>query len=433
MDRRRFLGSSGIAIGAAALFPSLSAKASALSSGTGSWLEFRSMFKLDPSFIHMTQMLLASHPRPVRDAIENHRRKLDENPTDYWENNFIQFEKDVVQSAAKYIEADPEEVMLTDSTTMGLAMVYSGLKLSSNDEVLTTTHDHYSTEKSLEYAALKNGAKIKRVSLYTDPASVTTDQIVSTIVKNITPATRVVAVTWVHSVSGVKLPVPAIAGAIRELNAKRGAENRIYFCVDGVHGFGVDDITMKGMGCDFFIAGTHKWIFGPRGTGIVFAKRDAWDMLSPTIPAFSELSYGMWMGAVPSGKIHFSDLHTPGGFHSFEHRWALKEAFELHLSTGKASIMQRSQQLSLQLKNGLREMKNIKLLTPMDKDLSCGINCFLVDGLKPEDVMKKLHQKKIISSVTPYKVHYNRLTPCVINTEEEVNQCLATLQQLKNS
>jgi selenocysteine lyase/cysteine desulfurase len=432
MDRRKFLGSSGFAISAAALMPFLKTDAMA-APGTDTWTNFRNLFRLDPAYIHMTQMLLASHPKPVRDAIENHRKLLDENPTEYWENNFIQFERRVAASAAKYLEVDQEEVMLTDSTTMGLGLLYTGLKLTANDEILTTTHDHYSTEKSLEYAALKNNAKIKRISLYSDPSKVSKDQIVNAIAKSISDATRVVAVTWVHSSTGVKLPISEIAAVIKEANTKRNSDKRIYFCVDGVHGFGVDDITMKGMGCDFFVAGTHKWIFGPRGTGIVYGKRDAWDFLNPTIPAFSELSYGMWMGMLPEGKIHFSDLQTPGGFHSFEHRWSLGEAFELHMTTGKANIMQRNQQLSERLKNGLKEMKHVKLHTPLDKGLSAAINCFEIDGVKPDDVLKKLHQKKIISSTTPYRVHYNRLTPCVINTEQEIDQCLAAVAALKTT
>jgi selenocysteine lyase/cysteine desulfurase len=431
MDRRKFLGNSGAALSAVAFLPSF--KTTTPAAGAKDWAAFRGLFRLDPQLIHMTQMLLASHPKPVRDAIEMHRKKLDENPTEYWENNFIQFEKKARAAAAKYVEADPEEIMLTDSTTMGLGLLYAGLRLSENDEILTTTHDHYSTEKSLEYAAMRNKAKIKRISLYTDPATVTVDQIVSTMLSGIGDATRIVAVTWVHSVTGVKLPIPEMSAAIQEVNAKRSTDRRIYFCVDGVHGFGVDDITMKGMGCDFFVAGTHKWIFGPRGTGILYARKDAWDMVNPIIPAFSELSYGMWMGAIPEEKLNFSDLHTPGGFHSFEHRWSLPEAFELHLTTGKAKIMQRNQELSEQLKQGLRGMRHVKVLTPMDKQLSAAINCFLIDGQKPEDVMKKLTGKKIISSVTPYKSHYNRLTPSVINTPDEVRQCLNAIAGLKTT
>jgi selenocysteine lyase/cysteine desulfurase len=432
MDRRNFLGRSALALGAAAILPSKTTSSATAIAGN-SWTEFRALFNLNPGLIHMTQMLLASHPKPVRDAIELHRKHLDENPTEYWENNFIQFEQRVIASAAKYLQVDPQEVVLTDSTTMGLSILYSGLKLKPNDEILTTTHDHYSTEKSIEYACLKTGAKVKRISLYSDPATVTADQIVNTLIKNISPATRVMAITWVHSVSGVKLPVTSISQALKEVNAKRDASARIYLCVDGVHGFGIDDITMATMGCDFFVAGTHKWIFGPRGTGILFARKDAWDMVNPIIPAFSELSYGMWMGAIPEGKIHFSDLVTPGGFHSFEHRWSLHEAFELLLKTGKGEIMNRTQTLNGKLKDALRQIQHVKLVTPVDKSLSAGINCFEVAGMKHEDVMHKLRQKKIISSITPYKIKLNRLTPSALNTEDEVAECIRALENIKSS
>jgi selenocysteine lyase/cysteine desulfurase len=42
--------------------------------------------------------------------------------------------------------------------------------------------------------------------------------------------------------------------------------------VDGVHGIGAVDETIAEMGCDFFCAGTHKWMFAPRGTGILWAR-----------------------------------------------------------------------------------------------------------------------------------------------------------------
>src|SRR5260221_329800 len=155
-------------------------------------------------------------------------------------------------------------------------------------------------------------------------------------------------------------------------------------------------------------------------------------MVIPTIPAFSPASYFMWMGTVPKGKINFSDLHTPGGFHSFEYRWALKEAFEFQLQIGKAKIAERTHQLGTLLKNGIKEIKHIKLHTPLSPALSAGINCFEVAGMTSEEVIKKLFAKKIIGSAAPYAVSYARLTPSIINNEEEVKTCITALENIKS-
>ena len=430
MDRRKFLSRSGIALGATLVLPSLTSTASPIAMSLDTWAGIRSQFRFDPGKIHMSQMLLASHPKWIRDAIEKHRDKLDENPVEYWEENWIPMEIKVRQSAATYLKTSPDEVILTDSTTMGLGILYTGFKLKEGDEILTTTHDHYSTEKSLEFAAQKNKATIRRISLFKESAIASVDEIVGTMAKAITPKTRIIAVTWVHSSTGIKLPIRQMADAIKKANAQRTPANRIFFCVDGVHGFGIENITMDDLGCDFFAAGTHKWIFGPRGTGILWGKKDAWHMVVPTIPAFS-IAYAAWLGQEPESKITPSDLHSPGGFHSFEHRWALNEAFDFHMRIGKDKIEERTRYLNGRLKEGLKEMKHVTLHTPVDPRLSAGINCFEVTGLKPEDVVKRLLAKNIIGNTSPYKTVYVRLTPCMINTEEEIQACLAEISTMK--
>ena len=94
-------------------------------------------------------------------------------------------------------------------------------------------------------------------------------------------------------------------------------------CVDGVHGFGVEETSPAELGCDLFAAGCHKWLFGPRGTGLLWGRPAAWRRLEPTIPSFDGRAYAAWMNgdSAPDGPP--GPLLTPGGFHSFEHRWAL--------------------------------------------------------------------------------------------------------------
>jgi selenocysteine lyase/cysteine desulfurase len=439
MDRRKFLLRSGAAISAGTLLsacntsPSPANVSAVAALAFNTWEDIRKHFLFNPDRIHMSQMLLAAHPKMVRDAIQKHRDEFDANPVEYWENNFQTIENGVRKKAAEYMDAAPEEIALTDSTTMGLAMLYSGLKLKSTDEILTTTHDHYATEKALEYAVSRSGATIKRVSLYDDPSKASVEEMVEVLRKGITPKTKIVAITFVHSCTGVKTPVKEIAAMVKEQNSKRVEADRIYLCVDGVHGFGIENVSMKEMGCDFFAAGTHKWIFGPRGTGVLYGRKDAWNMIGPIIPSFEWNAYISWMDLFPADKLTYADLCSPGGFHSFEHRWSLGEAFQFQLNIGKAKVTERSHQLSTKLKQGLSNIKHISMITPASEDVSAGINCFEVEGMKHADVVKKLLTKKIIASESPYKKSYVRLTPSIINTEEEVDICLRELEKIKES
>lgn len=436
MDRRSFLNNAGIVVGAGIAIPGLSSFDEVAFSAIGesdykleNWSDLRELFDLEPNKVHMALMLLASHPKPVKEAISMHRKKFDDNPAEYWENNFMTAEPKVIAAAAEYLNAEASEIALTDSTTQGLGILYSGMKLKEGDEILTTIHDHYSTEKALEFAALRSGAKINRIALYEQASQISEDEVLDGIKKAITPRTRLLAVTWVHSCSGVKLPIKAISKVVKAANLSRDESHRIYFAVDGVHAFGLDDIDIQDMGCDFLAAGTHKWLFGPRGTGILWARKDAQDMVIPIIPAFSP-AYGEWLGVVPKDQITFSHLHSPGGFHAFEHRWSLNEAFALHMKVGKANIAQRSKKLNSLLKEGMKEISHVKLLTPESDTYSEAINCFEVEGLSPDETIRKLHEKNIIASTSPYRKSYARLTPSVINTEDEVRYCLKALEEL---
>ncbi|MFA3792275.1 aminotransferase class V-fold PLP-dependent enzyme [Aliiglaciecola sp. SL4] len=432
MQRREFLNSLGFGIGASLLAPGsvIAQSADKSMEGTtvraGDWKALRKLFPLTHDYIQLSTFLLASHPKPVADAIEKHRRAFDENPSDYWHDNYLTIDSEISKSAAQYMGGKSENIALTDSTTMGLAMVYSGLKLQAGDEILQTVHDHYSTDMSLAHRANRSGVKIQRISLYDDPAKVSIKEVVARLEEGINRDTRVFAATWVHSSTGVKLPIRAMADAIKRINKTRKSTQQILFCVDGVHGFGIENQDVSELGCDFFIAGTHKWIFGPRGTGVIWGNDKAWEQSEAVIPSFSD-SYTVWMGLMQQEQVPVGEHMSPGGFHSFEHRWALPEAFKLHLQLGKKNVQNRIHQLNQQTKHGLAKMPNVTLYTPDSSELSSGLVCFDVQGVDPESVVKRMHDKGIIMSSTPYRTSYARFAPSLINNEQEIETALAEI------
>jgi selenocysteine lyase/cysteine desulfurase len=412
LDRRQLLVRTGAALALGGAFLDLDEVAAAPEADAVDWAAVRRQFRLAPGWTHLSGLLLASHPAPVRRAIARHRRGLDANPVHYLHERGPALEADVLRAAGAYLRARPSDIALTDSTTMGLGLLYNGLELRSGDEVLTTTHDFFATHEALRLKAARTGASVRRVTLYRNAARATQDEIVSSLVGAVGPRTRVIALTWVHSSTGVKLSLARIARALGQRRAG------ILLCVDGVHGLGVESASVGSLGCDFLVSGCHKWLFGPRGTGFVWGRTTRWDSISATIPSFSGT-------ATPGAEM------TPGGFHSFEHRWALAEAFRFHMRIGKRRVEQRIHSLNRRLKAGLASMSHVTLVTPRSDAISAGLVCFAVDRLSPDAVVEALRRRRIIATVTPYNPPYARLAPGLLNTPADVDRALRAIRALR--
>jgi selenocysteine lyase/cysteine desulfurase len=204
----------------------------------------------------------------------------------------------------------------------------------------------------------------------------------------------------------------------------------VLLCVDGVHGFGVEDAAVAGLGCDFFSSGCHKWLFGPRGTGVLWGSADAWARHTATIPSFARPALGAWFaGRPPSGPA--GPIGTPGGFHTFEHRWALPEAFAWHERRGRAKVARRTHALARRLKDGLHEVRGVRVKTPASQELSAGLVCVDVRGHDPAEVVERLRREhRIVASQTPYRESYVRFGPSILNDEGDVDSAVAAMAKI---
>jgi selenocysteine lyase/cysteine desulfurase len=433
MDRRAFFVTGPAALTACSL-PGTAGTAQVpgtVPAGTGpDWDWVRAQFDLAPDYVHMSGFYLASHPHSVRDEIERHRKTIDRNP--FLAVHGVPGQSDmpatIAAAAAEYLEGRPEEVALTDSTTMGLALIYHGLPLRAGQEVLTTTHDHYSQHESIRLAASRAGATVRKITLYDEPAAAAEDEIVDRLRRALRPRTRVVGLTWVHSGTGVKLPLRTIAAALAADNTNRSDTDRVLLVVDGVHGFGVEDEAVAAIGLDFFAAGTHKWILGPRGTGIIWGRDGRWADMQPTIPAFQKELGVAWMQDKPPAGPTRAAWVTPGGFKAFEHYWAMPAAFAFHRQLGRARVAERIHQLNTQCKDGLAAMKHVRLHTPRNPRLSSGLVCFEVDSMTPDAAVARLLQRRVVASASPYATSFVRLAPSLVTSPADVDAALAAVR-----
>jgi len=407
--------------------------------GAVDWQAVRDLFPLAPDWTHMASFLFVSHPKPVAERIEHFRRKLDADPVWIELAAFSDAEGRPVEAVknalASYVGGQPTELCLTSNTTGALAMAWHGLRIRPDQEILTTQHDHYSQHESIRYAAARSHAKVRYIALYDAPATANATQMVDRIARAITPKTRAVGVTWVHSSTGVKIPIDAIAAVVARANRGRADADRCLLIVDGVHGFANQDIDVAKTGVDFFASGTHKWLFAPRGTGFLWGRTDAWPHMRPTIPAFDPDGLETWdvwkqRAELPTTRAPFV---SPGGFLAYEHVLAIPAAVELHRTIGRANIASRIAELNGAFRDGAAGIPRLTMHTPRDPALGGGLSCFEVAGLTADQVTERLTAKRIRTTSSPYKVSYARVSAGVMNMPEEIDKVLRVLREMAGS
>jgi hypothetical protein len=131
IDRRALLKRAGLLAGTGALAgltgcePDRDARPARGTAATaaGGWAAVRARFDLDPDRRHFAAFVLASHPRPVADAIQRHRDGLQADPDGYLEAHGRRLDRAARAAAADYLGGDPDGLAFTRSTTDGLGLL----------------------------------------------------------------------------------------------------------------------------------------------------------------------------------------------------------------------------------------------------------------------------------------------------------------------
>ncbi|HSJ10358.1 MAG TPA: aminotransferase class V-fold PLP-dependent enzyme, partial [Longimicrobiales bacterium] len=243
----------------------------------------RSQFLIPADEAFFNTGTLGSSPRVVLDAVVAHMTHVDRDIA-HWdykaghENYFTGYapEEWVRAKLARLINADTDEVAITQNATFGMNFIANGLSLGVGDEVLVMEGAHPGGRCGWELRDKRYGANVKMVR---PPARVTSpEQLVELYERATTPQTRVWAIP--HLTSGTAIVFP-----VNEL-CRRARERGIISVVDGAQTLGHFALDMTTMACDVFFSSPHKWLLAPKGTGLLYVRRDVqprvWSTMAST-------------------------------------------------------------------------------------------------------------------------------------------------------
>ena len=219
--------------------------------------------------------------------------------------------------------------------------------------------------------------------------------------------------------------------AIAEANKSRGPADRILLIVDGVHGFGVEDEPAAALGCDFFAAGTHKWIFGPRGTGIVWGRRDAWAQVQPTVPVLrGRPRTTAWMDGRDPGPTPRARGSRPAASTPTSTCGRCPPPSRSTARSAARASRPASEALNTRIKDGLAAAARGQAPHAAGPRLSAGLVAFEVAGRTPEDVVKRPRRAAHRRLDQPLQSDLRPAAGSLLNTPEEVDTAVRAVREL---
>ncbi|MBR9990623.1 MAG: aminotransferase class V-fold PLP-dependent enzyme [Gemmatimonadetes bacterium] len=399
MKRRDFLQRSALTAGTLAWSSRLDTFVRDLrnaSAGEGPWDVVRAAFLIPGDRIYLNVGTLGPQPRVVVDAVVEHTRQVAMTlpPSTDWHA--------LKARVGTLLNGDPEGFVFPRNTTEAMSFIANGLELQSDDEVLTTLHEHVGGLSCWELLAARRGVRLRQLELPVPAGS--SEELTDVFRRALTSRTRVISVSHVTFTNGTVMPVADIAAMCRE----RG----IICVVDGAHPPGMVRVDLRAIDADFYASSPHKWLCAPQGTGLLYM-RDEWRRrLWPT------LASGGWND-------------TSLGAHRFNHLGTLDEsrlagldaALRLQEAIGPDVIEARIRELDAMLVARLDDIPGVRIMSPQDPSLGVGLIAFTVAGLESIELQRRLSQANVRTRVvSEYGYGWMRLSPHVYNTEGEIER-----------
>lgn len=379
--------------------------------GDAYWEMVRRQFAFREDKVPMNAANLCPSPRVVAEAVSRLTDDIDVDCSFQNRSKFGELREAARTSLAMQVGASPDEIALVRNTSEANNTINNGFPLRAGDEVVVWDQNHPTNQVAWDVRAARHGATVKRVTTPARPGGI--DELVAVFRAALTPSTRVLSITHVSNVSGMRLPVREICQVAHEQD--------VYVHVDGAQCWGAFKLDLHALGCDSYSGSAHKWFVGPKEAGLLYVRAEHIDRIWPS-------------GVAPGwGDDVESDLKGARKFESLGQRddaclAAVGVTADFHDSLGPARIQARVLELAERLKAGLSELR-ATLVTPMPPELSGGVCIVASDGESRVELFERLYAEHGIAGSTTGGL---RLCPHLYNTVEHIDRALQGVKDLRS-
>jgi len=424
-DRRNFISMAGKGVGLAALaVPSIGALLREVEAAARNvahltpeqvamdedyWSVIQNSFTVTRGIVNLNNGGVSPSPRIVTEALVRYIWQQ-EDATAYTMWQLLEPQSETIRTGlAEIFGCDREEIAITRNASESLEILLMGMDFKPGDEILTTTQDYPRMLTTLRQRELRERLVLKLVKIPIPPKDVS--EITAAFEKGITNRTKLILISHQVNVTGQITPVKAVC----EMARAKGIET----IVDGAHSFAQFDFKQKDLACDYFGTSLHKWLYAPKGTGLLYVKRDKIEKLWPLMAAETK-------------QVKDIRKFEEVGTHSAAPRLAIGEAMLFHHSMGGKRKEARLRYLSRYWMNRLKDVPKVRFNTSFDPNQSCAIANVEIVGLDPVAIGTYLFAKHRIFTTPILHEEFKgiRITPNVYTTLGELDRFCNVMEQI---
>lgn len=323
-------------------------------------------------------------------------------------------------ASAKLLNCDPDEVAFVENATRAWDMAFYAFDFKPGDRILTTVSEYGSNVIAYLQQAQRQGVEVVFID---DDAAGQMD--LAALAAAVDKRTKLISISYVPTGGGLVNPAAEVG---RIANAAG-----IPYLLDACQAVGQIPLDVEQLGCTILSGTGRKYLRGPRGTGLLYVKRDWIERLEP--PLLDQ--HAADLTSATTYTIRSDAKRFENWEQNFAGKAGLGTAIDYALSWGIDSTWKRIQMLAALVRQRLRAIDGV---TVVDQgEMQCGIVTFTVDGVVATDIKQALSAHRINVSVSEGSgnlVSYQRrgLTATVrasvhyFNTELEIDQLVDVLR-----
>jgi selenocysteine lyase/cysteine desulfurase len=331
------------------------------------WNLVKSQFQLLEGLHYFNNASLGASSTHIQQATNQFKNLLDGFPSKYMWGGWEDEKEAVRQKVANLFSVTTEEIALIHNTTEGMNLIARSFDLEPGDEVILANHEHASGRIPWEVWQETKGIKIVRPELPILPKSVS--DLVDVYEKAITSKTKIISMCHIVNTNGMILPVKEVS--------KMAHEKGVLVAVDGAQTAGMFTIDLSDLGCDYYTASAHKWLFSPKGIGVFYAKKDSQKHLKPLIVA---------RGYTDKSIRRLENYNT----RNLPEVLGLGAAVDFHNTIGAEQIHKRTFELKQYFRSKIQSDSKFSIKSPGLDELSAAIQVVEIKGKSVNIVKEKL-------------------------------------------